>query len=244
MMVPAPRRIVEVRAARYASNGIGLGEIVYSIAWCSPIHTVPNPPASAISVSSVRSSNSWRWLTLSSQRSMWTNRENLTAKPRISFRWRPLTAGVVWSGRGVRLVPHDGGVRHDLAGRRGDVVPHGELGAHPVLLLDQIDDPAVLGARPAQPTGVLHRAEDHPVVRELVHQAGVVLGELQVVAAGDDRVVELVDERGVGVGVAARGRLARPLEVRLEDLELGHLPPPGHQPGGQTLEDLLDLEHL
>ena len=59
-----------------ASNGIGLGEMVYSMAWCSPIHTVLKPPFSAIRVSSVRSSNSWRWLTCSSQRSMCTNNEN------------------------------------------------------------------------------------------------------------------------------------------------------------------------
>ena len=26
--------------ARYASSGIGLGEMVYSMAWCSPIHTM------------------------------------------------------------------------------------------------------------------------------------------------------------------------------------------------------------
>lgn len=46
--------MVEVLAARWASSGIGLGDIVYSIAWCSPIHTMPNPPASAIRASSER----------------------------------------------------------------------------------------------------------------------------------------------------------------------------------------------
>ena len=60
MMVPAPSRMVEVCPARYASSGIGLGEMVYSMLWCSPIHTVLKPPASAISVSSVRSSKSCR----------------------------------------------------------------------------------------------------------------------------------------------------------------------------------------
>lgn len=87
MMVPAPRRMVEVFAARWASSGIGLGEIVYSIAWCSPIHTVLNPPASAIRASSERFSKSCRWLTSSSQRSMCTNSENLmTASPLLLWR--------------------------------------------------------------------------------------------------------------------------------------------------------------
>ena len=52
-----------------------MGEMVYSIAWCSPIQTVLNPPASAIWVSSVRFATNSRWETDSSQRSMWTNRE-------------------------------------------------------------------------------------------------------------------------------------------------------------------------
>src|SRR3954452_23804180 len=87
---------------------MGLGETVYSIEWCSPIHTVLKPPASAMRVSSVRfSKHSW-CETDSSQRSMWTKREKRMSNSFVLQRLRCCVVGRSCCRGGCLMAVGDG----------------------------------------------------------------------------------------------------------------------------------------
>src|SRR6478735_10837449 len=67
-----------------------------------------------------------------------------------------------------------------------NVVPHGGFGSKGVFVFDHFQDRTVFTGGGFKPAGMFNRAQDQPLVGELVHEPLVVLHEFAVIRAADD----------------------------------------------------------
>ncbi len=124
------------------------------------------------------------------------------------------------------------------------MVPHSGFGPEGVFMLDHLQDGAVLAGGGFEPAGVFNRAQDKPLIRQLVHKPLVVLNELPVVGAANDRPMELVHQPGIGVSVMGEGGHLGLLKVPPQDREFLDFTAPGKQGGRESFQRLLELEEL
>lgn len=120
MMVPALSRMVLVWPARYASSGIGPGEmgVLHGVVFADPHRR--KPPAPVNNVSLVRFQCS-RWLTDRPNAPCVSNSENLMTAPSISFRrWsdRLWLQWVLGTSRTMTRMPAVHGAQHRLRAPR------------------------------------------------------------------------------------------------------------------------------
>lgn len=111
-------------------------------------------------------------------------------------------------------------------------------------MLDHVQDGAVFTCGGFEPARVFNRAQNKPLVRELVHEPLVVLQELAVIRAPNDRPVKLVHQPGIGIGVVREGSQLGLLKVPPQYGELLNITAAGEQGCREPLQRLLELEKL